>query len=101
LTHFDGRDYDVTIDLSAVIARYGMREGNAIVLHELGHVVDIALVPDALRSELDAGIPTGEPVAAADRRSAHAHSRRRASCWPRSSFRCRSSCARSCRCCAR
>lgn len=60
LTHFDGRDYDVTIDLTAVIARYGMREGNAIVLHELGHVVDIALVPDALRSELDAGIPTGE-----------------------------------------
>jgi len=60
LTHFDGVDYDVTIGLSAVIARFGAREANAIVLHELGHVVDIALMPDELRRELDAGIPTGE-----------------------------------------
>jgi hypothetical protein len=60
LTRFDGADYDVTIDLSDVIARYGIREANAIVLHELGHVVDIALVPDDLRLELDASIPMGE-----------------------------------------
>jgi len=60
LTHFDGVDYDVTIGVSEVIGRFGRREANAIVLHELGHVVDIALVPDELRRELDAGIPTGE-----------------------------------------
>ena len=60
LTHFDGVDYDVTIGLSAVIDRFGIREANAIVLHELGHVIDIALVTDELRRELDAGIPTGE-----------------------------------------
>ena len=60
LTHFDGVDYDVTIGLSSVIARFGVREANAVVLHELGHVVDIALVPDELRRELDADIPTGE-----------------------------------------
>jgi len=60
LTQFDGVDYEVTIGLSEVIGRFGIREANAIVLHELGHVVGIALVPDELRRELDAGIPTGE-----------------------------------------
>jgi len=42
---------------------------NVVVLHELGHVVDHVLVPDALVAELDRGIPRvgtcephGEPV---------------------------------------
>jgi len=60
LTRFDGTDYDVTIDLAAVTAQYGAREASAIVLHELGHVVDVALVNDKLRNELDGAIPTGE-----------------------------------------
>jgi hypothetical protein len=60
LTRFDGKDYDVFIDLATVLARYGVREANAIVLHELGHVVDIALVPDALVAQLDQDIPIGE-----------------------------------------
>lgn len=60
LTHFDGVDYDVTVALSEVVARYGIREANAVVLHELGHVVDVALVSDELRRALDADIPTGE-----------------------------------------
>lgn len=60
LTRFNGKDYEVIIDLGAVIGRYGVREANAIVLHELGHVVDIALVPDELVAELDRDIPIGE-----------------------------------------
>ncbi len=60
LTTFNGEQYRVYIDLSSVIARYGVREGNAIVLHELGHVVDIAIVPDELVAELDKDIPIGE-----------------------------------------
>jgi len=60
LTRFDGADYDVFIGLREVIARYGAREGGAIVMHELGHVVDIALVPDTLVNELDRDIPVGE-----------------------------------------
>jgi hypothetical protein len=60
LTTFDGEDYDVYIDLREVITRYGAREGGAIAMHELGHVVDIALVPDALVAQLDRDIPIGE-----------------------------------------
>jgi hypothetical protein len=32
---------------------------NVVVLHELGHVVDFALVPPAMNRQLDAGIPRG------------------------------------------
>lgn len=60
ITRFDGTNYDVSIDLRAVIARYGVREASAIVLHELGHVVDIALVSDELLARLDRDIPIGE-----------------------------------------
>jgi hypothetical protein len=60
LTQFDGTGYAVSIDLGAVVARYGVREANAIVLHELGHVVDGALVSDELVAELDRDIPIGE-----------------------------------------
>jgi len=34
---------------------------DTVVLHEFGHVVDFALVPEALGATLDAGIPTGGP----------------------------------------
>jgi len=36
-----------------------------VVLHELGHVVDFALVPRTLNQQLDAGIPRGGPCGAA------------------------------------
>ena len=39
--------------------------GATVVLHELGHVVDFALVPRALNQQLDAGIPRGGPCGAA------------------------------------
>jgi hypothetical protein len=32
---------------------------NVVVLHELGHVIDTALIPRALDAQLDAGIPRG------------------------------------------
>jgi hypothetical protein len=51
--------YHVTLDLATVAARYGQRGIARLVLHELGHVVDFALVPDSLMAVLDAGIPAG------------------------------------------
>jgi hypothetical protein len=51
--------YIVTIDLGLVLQRYGARGVERTVLHELGHVVDFALVTDDLAAELDAGIPAG------------------------------------------
>jgi hypothetical protein len=32
---------------------------DTVVLHELGHVIDFAIVPEALGAQLDAGIPRG------------------------------------------
>ncbi|MDX6690686.1 MAG: hypothetical protein QOG15_2143 [Solirubrobacteraceae bacterium] len=60
LTHFDGRHYEVIVDIAKVIRTYGIREVNGVILHELGHVVDIALVPDTLVNELDQRIPSSE-----------------------------------------
>jgi hypothetical protein len=54
----DGR-YDVTVDLERVNTIYGRRGVARVVLHELGHVVDDAIVPAALDAQLDAGIPRG------------------------------------------
>jgi hypothetical protein len=51
--------YHVTFDLGTVAARYGQRGIARLVLHELGHVVDFALVPDSLMNVLDSGIPPG------------------------------------------
>jgi hypothetical protein len=59
LTQGGGTRYLVTLDLGTVAARYGQRGIERVVLHELGHVVDFALVPEWLDSELDAGIPAG------------------------------------------
>jgi hypothetical protein len=51
--------YRVTIDLDLVIRRYGPRGVQRTVLHELGHVVDHALLTDDVVAALDAGIPAG------------------------------------------
>jgi hypothetical protein len=51
--------YLVTIDLGLVVQRYGSRGVARTVLHELGHVVDFALVTDDVAAALDAGIPAG------------------------------------------
>jgi hypothetical protein len=51
--------FDVTLDLATVAQTIGERGIRRLVLHELGHVVDFALVPRDLAARLDAGIPTG------------------------------------------
>ena len=47
----------MTIDLDLVLARYGPRGVQRTVLHELGHVVDHALLTDDVTTALDAGHP--------------------------------------------
>jgi hypothetical protein len=54
-----GDRYSVAVDLGVVSRRYGRRGIDRTVLHELGHVVDFALVPPALDAQLDAAIPRG------------------------------------------
>jgi hypothetical protein len=51
--------YHVTLDLATVYRTLGQRGIARLVLHELGHVVDFALVPDSLMDVLDSGIPPG------------------------------------------
>ena len=51
--------YDVVLDLGLVSRTLGQRGIERLVLHELGHVVDFALVPDATLLTLDAGVPPG------------------------------------------
>ena len=51
--------YDVELDLGQVYATNGLRGVRRVVLHELAHVVDHALVPAALERELDAATPPG------------------------------------------
>jgi hypothetical protein len=59
VTGFDGKDYEVMVDLAGVSRRHGARGVDALILHEMGHVVDRALVPDDLVAAFDAQIPTG------------------------------------------
>jgi len=59
LTEAGGPRYDVTVDLGRVARVYGQRGIDRVVLHELGHVVDHALVPDDVMAALQAGIPAG------------------------------------------
>ena len=54
-----GEDWTVIVDIAAVWPRYRQRGVDRVVLHELGHVVDGALIDDPLRASLDAGIPRG------------------------------------------
>jgi hypothetical protein len=49
----------VTVDLGLVVQRFGPRGVDRTVLHELGHVVDHALLTDDVSAALDAGIPAG------------------------------------------
>ena len=58
-TQIDGRRFDVTLDLARVSAQLGPRGVTRLTLHELGHVLDHALLPDELVARLDAGIPGG------------------------------------------
>jgi hypothetical protein len=59
VTQSVGNRYSVTVNLGLVSRRYGRRGIDRTVLHELGHVVDFALVPPALDTQLDAAIPQG------------------------------------------
>jgi hypothetical protein len=59
LTSFDGEGYEVTVDLAGVGRRHGARGVDAVILHEMGHVIDRAVVPDELMARLDAQIPSG------------------------------------------
>jgi hypothetical protein len=54
-----GDRFHVSLDLGMVSRAAGQRGLDMLVLHELGHVVDFALVPPALDAQLDAGIPQG------------------------------------------
>jgi hypothetical protein len=54
-----GDRFQVSLDLGMVSRAAGQRGLDMLVLHELGHVVDFALVPPALDAQLDAGIPHG------------------------------------------
>jgi hypothetical protein len=51
--------YDVVLDLGGVYRTNGMRGVRRLVLHELAHVVDLALVPVKLELQLDAATPRG------------------------------------------
>ena len=59
LTTLRDPGYDVTVDLGPVSQRYGQRGIDRVVLHELGHVIDHAIIPAALDRRLAAGIPAG------------------------------------------
>lgn len=51
--------YDVVLDLGGVYRSSGLRGVRRLVLHELAHVVDLALVPGRLESQLDDATPRG------------------------------------------
>lgn len=54
-----GDGYGVELDLGGVYRTSGMRGVRRLVLHELAHVIDHALVPTDLEAELDAATPPG------------------------------------------
>lgn len=51
------RRYEVAVDIRAAARGHGQRGIDRVVLHELGHVVDFALVTDQMMAGLQAGIP--------------------------------------------
>jgi hypothetical protein len=59
VTQSVGDRYDVAVNLGLVARSNGQRGIDRTVLHELGHVIDFVLVPQALDDQLDAGIPRG------------------------------------------
>jgi hypothetical protein len=54
-----GTRFHVLLNLGAAARSNGQRAIDRLVLHELGHVVDFALVPDTLRTQLVAQVPHG------------------------------------------
>lgn len=54
-----GDRFNLTVNLGVVSRRYGQRGIDRDVLHELGHVVDFALVGPELNTRLDAAVPRG------------------------------------------
>jgi hypothetical protein len=65
----EGR-FTVVLNLDRTLRTLGARGVDRLVLHELGHVVDLAIVPAALDSALDAQVPRGYACAAGERTSA-------------------------------
>jgi hypothetical protein len=59
LTEDQEPGYRVTVDLGLVASRFGQRGVERTVLHELGHVVDHALLTDDVVAAMDAEIPAG------------------------------------------
>jgi hypothetical protein len=59
MTQSVGERFNVTVNLGMVSRRYGQRGIDRDVLHELGHVIDFALVGPELNAQLDATIPRG------------------------------------------
>lgn len=53
-----GDRYELRLDLG-LVAHMGPRAVNRLVLHELAHVVDFALIEDGLLAELNQSIPDG------------------------------------------
>ena len=62
-----GDGYVIRFRFGPVFHELGRRGFDRLVDHELGHVVDFALLDDGLRARLDAGIPPGQPCPAGTR----------------------------------
>jgi hypothetical protein len=61
-----GHDRGFTVDLNvAYLNGESVSDRATVVLHELGHVIDFALVPAETNAQLDAQIPRGGPCGAA------------------------------------
>jgi hypothetical protein len=54
-----GGRYAIALDLARVQRLYGERGVDRVVLHELGHAIDAAIVPKELDAALDAEMPAG------------------------------------------
>ena len=65
-----GGRYDVVLDVAQVQAQLGERGVDRLVLHELGHVIDGAVVGAALDQALDAQMPPGYACPPGERTSA-------------------------------
>jgi hypothetical protein len=58
ITTSEGDRFRIVLNLGAAARASGRRGIDRLVLHEIGHVVDFALVPDNLVDRLDAEVPT-------------------------------------------
>jgi hypothetical protein len=63
-TQWMGDHYEIVLNLGQTQRDAGARGITRLVLHELGHAVDHALVPAVLAQQLDRQIPAGAPCAA-------------------------------------